>query len=234
MSRPRRPYGGDLPGRLQATMIRVLAAELSDQGRLARGKRYWSDGAVVDIVVGHGAVTAEILGSRPDPYVVTLEAAADPSGRGAVPSKRELWIGCTCPDDSGTGAEACKHAVAALFTLADEVSIEPSLLERWRRGTRAARPPEPTRTTSSQLADVIELHPGRKPSPHPGRKPTAHPGRDPALDARRDQVALLLQPPTGAAAPRFPVPGELEHPPIRDRALSAVVEDALAHLTIPW
>ncbi|HLV76230.1 MAG TPA: hypothetical protein VKY91_25875, partial [Vulgatibacteraceae bacterium] len=122
MSRPRRPYGGDLPGRLQATMIRVLAAELSDQGRLARGKRYWSEGAVVDIVVGHGAVTAEILGSRPDPYVVTLEAAADPSGHGAVPSKRELWIGCTCPDDSGTGAEACKHAVAALFTLADEVS----------------------------------------------------------------------------------------------------------------
>src|SRR5690606_29447220 len=107
VSRPRRPYGGDLPGRLQATMIRVLAAELSDQGRLARGKRYWSEGAVVDIVVGHGAVTAEILGSRPDPYVVTLEAAADPSGHGAVPSKRELWIGCTCPDDSGTGAEAC-------------------------------------------------------------------------------------------------------------------------------
>ena len=230
MSRPRRPYGGDLPGRLQATMIRVLAAELSDQGRLARGKRYWSDGAVVDIVVGHGAVTAEILGSRPDPYVVTLEAAADPSGRGAVPSKRELWIGCTCPDDSGTGVEACKHAVAALFTLADEVSIEPSLLERWRRGTRAARPAAPAPTTSRQLADVIELHPRRDPTQHPER----HTGRDPALDARRDQVALLLQPPAGAAAPQFPVPGGLEHPPIRDRALSAVIEDALAHLTIPW
>ena len=226
MSRPRRPYGGDLPGRLQATMIRVLAAELSDQGRLARGKRYWSEGAVVDIVVGHGAVTAEILGSRPDPYVVTLEAAADPSGRGAVPSKRELWIGCTCPDDSGTGAEACKHAVAALFTLADEVSIEPSLLERWRRGTRAPRPAAPAPTTSRGLADVIELH--------PGRDPALHPGRDPALDARRDQVALLLQPPAGAAAPEFPVPSELEHAPIRDRALAAVVEDALAHLTIPW
>lgn len=38
MSKPRRPYGNP-PGRLPATMIKVLAAELSDQGRLARGKR---------------------------------------------------------------------------------------------------------------------------------------------------------------------------------------------------
>lgn len=220
MSRPRRPFGPDLPGRLQATMIRVLAAEVSDQGRLARGKRYWSEGAVVDIVVGHGVVTAEILGSRPEPYVVTLEAAADPAGR-AVPTKRELWIGCTCPDDAGTGAEACKHAVAALFTLADEVAIEPALLERWRRGTRSARPAPVTTTgagASSQLAEVIELHPRR----------------DPAVDARRDQVARLLQSPGGATPPGFPVPTALEHPPMRDRALAAVLADALAHLAIPW
>lgn len=217
MSRPRTPYGSDLPGRLPATMIRVLAAELSDQGRLARGKRYWSEGAVVDIVVGHGAVTAEILGSRPEPYVVTLEAAADTSGRGGVPSKRELWIGCTCPDDTGTGAEACKHAVAALFTLADEVSIEPELLERWRRGTRAARPAAPPAPVQP-LADVIELRPQH----------------DPALDARREQMARLLYPPVGAAPPEFAAPAAIEHPPIRNRALAEALDDALAHLTIPW
>ena len=74
VSRPRKPYGPNPPGRLPATMIKVLAAELSDQGRLARGKRYWADHAVIDIVIGHGAVTAEIQGSRAKPYVVTIEA----------------------------------------------------------------------------------------------------------------------------------------------------------------
>jgi uncharacterized Zn finger protein len=74
VSRPRKPYGPNPPGRLPATMIKVLAAEMSDQGRLSRGKRYWADDAVVDIVIGHGAVTAEVQGGRPDPYVVTIEA----------------------------------------------------------------------------------------------------------------------------------------------------------------
>lgn len=218
MSRPRTPYGNDLPGKLPATMIRVLAAELSDQGRLARGKRYWSEGAVVDIVVGHGAVTAEILGSRPDPYVVTLEAAADASGRGGVPSKRELWIGCTCPDDTGAESEACKHAVAALFVLADEVSIEPALLDRWRRGTRQLRPAAPAATAGRPLADVIELRPRR----------------DPAADVRRDQVARLLYPPVGAGPPEFPRPSPLEHPPAGNRALAEALDDILAHLAMPW
>ena len=41
MSRPRKPFGADQPGRLMATMLKVLAAEMSDQQRLARG----ADGA---------------------------------------------------------------------------------------------------------------------------------------------------------------------------------------------
>ena len=127
-------------------MIKVLAAELSDQGRLSRGKRYWAEDAVVDIVVVHGAVTAVIQGSRPDPYVVTIEAT---QGTG-VPSKREVWISCTCPDD-GVETEACKHAVAALFALSDEVAIEPALIERWRTGSARRRPAEPG------LAEVVPL-----------------------------------------------------------------------------
>jgi hypothetical protein len=39
MSRPRKPFGPNPPGRLPATMLKVLAAELSDQGRLSRGRR---------------------------------------------------------------------------------------------------------------------------------------------------------------------------------------------------
>jgi uncharacterized Zn finger protein len=135
VSRPRKPYGPNPPGRLLGTMIKVLAAEMSDQGRLARGKRYWADDAVIDIVVGHGAVTAEIQGSRQQPYVVTIEA----SGGSGLPGRREVWARCTCPDDTGTGVDLCKHAVAAFFALADEVAIEPELVDRWRASSRPGR-----------------------------------------------------------------------------------------------
>ncbi len=134
MSKPRKPYGPNPPGRLSATMIKVLAAEMSDSGRLGRGKRYWNDDAVIDLVVGHGVVTAEVQGSRSQPYVVTIGAMP---GDG-VPSRRHVQVRCTCPDDDGFDA-ACKHAVAALFALSDEVAIDPTVIDRWRGKTRRDR-----------------------------------------------------------------------------------------------
>jgi len=212
--KPRKPYGANPPGRLPATMIKVLAAELSDQGRLSRGKRYWAEDAVVDLVVGHGAVTAVIQGSRPDPYVVTIEAT---QGTG-VPSKREVWITCTCPDD-GMETEACKHAVAALFALSDEVAIEPALLERWRTGSRR-------RPTSNGLAEVVPLRREQAPAPS---EPQSAP-RDPVAD----ELALLLGAPNGASAPEFPEVARLPHTGIRDRQLADVLSDAIEHLAIDW
>ena len=89
--KPRQPYGANPPGRLPATMIKVLAAELSDQGRLSRGKRYWAEDAVVDIVVGHGAVTGVIQGSR----FGELRFYADWSGLSSTPdplqTARDNW-----------------------------------------------------------------------------------------------------------------------------------------------
>ncbi len=229
MSRPRKPYGPNPPGRLLGTMIKVLAAEMSDQGRLARGKRYWSDDAVVDIVVGHGAVTAEIQGSRPQPYVVTIEAA----GGTGIPGRRDVWAQCTCPDDTGTGADLCKHAVAAFFALADEVSIDPDLVDRWRRRTRRDH------------STVTELHPGRAADDHDDDEDhdglrwgegagaeviELRPRTDPDLDA----IARLLRAPAGASPPVFPEVDELDHGPIRNRSLSEVLDDALDHLAIRW
>jgi hypothetical protein len=111
-------------------MLRVLAAEMSDAARLSRGKRYWSDQAVIDLHVGPGVATAEVQGSRRSPYVAVLRVGP---GSGA-PSRRDVDVACSCPDDDGTGIHACKHVVAALFALADEVSIEPEVLQRWRGG----------------------------------------------------------------------------------------------------
>ena len=230
MSRPRKPFGTNTPGRLPATMIKVLAAELSDQGRLARGRRYWTDSAVTDIVIGHGSVTAVVQGSRPTPYVVTIEANA---GAG-VPSKRDVWVRCTCPDDAGSGSQACKHAVAALFALSDEVAVEPELVDRWRRSTssfaaHASADHDDTgddtgderrsaRVVASvdprRIADVIQLHPRRDPI--------------------ADQLALLLHAPGGAVAPEIPYPEPIDHGPIRDPLLADVLADALHQLANRW
>ena len=67
MSRPRKPFGANHPGRLPATMMKVLAAEMSDPSRLRRGKQYAKDGSVLDIVIDPGTVTCEIQGSRSMP-----------------------------------------------------------------------------------------------------------------------------------------------------------------------
>ena len=235
MSRPRKPYGQNPPGRLLGTMIKVLAAEMSDQGRLARGKRYWADEAVIDIVVGHGAVTAEVQGSRQQPYVVTIEA----SGGSGVPGKREVWAQCTCPDDTGTGLDLCKHAVAAFFALADEVTIEPELVDRWRHSARVAREPEPadpdeaTRLRPTTVASTDDDDDDDADGRTPGSGADVIELR-PRIDADADAISHLLRAPAGASPPSFPDVDELDHGPIRNRQFADVLDDALDHLAIRW
>jgi uncharacterized Zn finger protein len=236
MSKPRRPYGNP-PGRLPATMIKVLAAELSDQGRLARGKRYYADDAVIDIVVGHGSVTAEIQGSRARPYVVTIEAKP---GSG-VPAKRQLWIRCTCPDDTGMGDEACKHAVAAMFALSDEIAIDPDLLERWRGGSGA---PHEERATDERaaVAEPAELPsnvvPIRRDRPVvPSEKSPPWERRAVARDEHADEIGVLLAAHAGALQPESLLDVEvsrLDHRGLRSTIIADVLDDALSNLRINW
>ncbi len=207
MSRPRTPFGADRPGLMAATTIRVLAAEMSDPGRFARGKRYFSDRAVTDIVVGHGVVTAEVLGSRREPYVVTIETRA---GNG-VPSRADVTVRCTCPDDDGWGRSACKHAVAALLTLGDELTIEPELLPRWRRSDTVETDDEPT--------DDETEH---------------EPGHELMVTDREHPLAALLGFPDGAALPPVPDLDDAVHPRFPDPLVAAVLEDALDALHLRW
>jgi hypothetical protein len=188
MSEPRHAFGKQ-PGRVVAAMLRALAAELSDPGRYSRAKAYARDGAVIEIDIRPQTITGLVLGSRRQPYEVLLAAdaasaeeiaIANPAVLGSmtmlVPGREELSVACTCPDATGFGGGLCKHAVALLLVLADETTIEPELLVRWRspdpdarvRALDAHRLPGRGRTRApvATRVDVLAgLLDGRRPLP---------------------------------------------------------------------
>ena len=132
-------------------MLRALAAELSDPGRFSRAKAYARDGAVIDIDIEPGEVRGEVQGSRYEPYVATIYVAPAADGEGLlglIPERREVMPTCSCPDAETFGV--CKHALAVLLVLADEVTIEPDLLTHWR-----ARRPGDHRVVSPEPADRL-------------------------------------------------------------------------------
>ena len=168
-------------------MMKVLAAELSDPAASCAASATAADDAVVDIVMGHGAATAVVQGAaRP----VRRDAARARPGR-SVPARRELTVRCTCPDDDALGGGACKHAVAALFALADEVA---STSTCWRGGARptacADRRPEGRHRRTRHSARDEPPATGRpahrrdhRPAPSAAAGPTPGPAR--ADGARR-------------------------------------------------
>jgi hypothetical protein len=147
---------------LAAQQLAELAVALADGERLARGRRYQRRGKVSAVHVGGGAATAEVEGSRPDPYEVTL--AVKPANENtrravsagdvvaAVPKPGDVAITCVCPD----WGDPCKHGVAALLELAREVDDDPSALLRWRGIDEVVAPPPPG---TESLADLADLHP---------------------------------------------------------------------------
>ena len=240
MSRPRKPFGANHPGRLPATMMKVLAAEMSDPSRLRRGKQYAKDGSVLDIVIDPGTVTCEIQGSRSTPYIAVVVVTP---GNG-MPLRRDVRYTCTCPDNDNWDNHACKHVVATMFTLSDEFLLEPALLDLWR-----GRPSEDdasggdngtddetddqTRTGDSTLS--FRVGSGRA-GRHlrlvrPGE------GATPPREAQRpvvDPLAELLRVPEGTVFPDIVDIERIEPQLPRPRELATVLRDALAHLRIDW
>jgi SWIM zinc finger len=224
VTRPRQAFGSQ-PGRLPATLLRALSAELSDPGRYRRAKEYARDGAVIEIDVRPGVVAGQVLGSRRSPYEVAIladpvdddELAVTTNVVTLVPERTELAVSCTCPD--ADGGMMCKHALALLMVLADEVSIEPELLARWRR----AGPESPGRTSRLR---------GRRTTsaPSPGGRGTRPSGAGPA-PPRVDVLAPLLRSPS----PLGPLPeipaiesAALLTPPARADATSELLDRVLA------
>jgi hypothetical protein len=218
MTRPRQPFGAQHPGRLPATMLKVLAAEISDPQRLRRGKQYAFDGSVLDIVIEPGAVTCEVQGSRPTPYIARVEVDA---GNG-MPLRRDLDLSCSCPDDGDLYDHACKHVVAALFAFSNEVLIEPALLDVWRQ--------QPTHhpSTGSDPAIRTRRHLSLV---HSDTTPATGMA---AVVAHTDALQHLLSCPAGHELPSIPTLDPID--PIRPQRhdLAAVLTDALGHLHVDW
>jgi hypothetical protein len=193
MSPPRRSFGPNPPGRLAAAMLRALAAELADPGRFTRAKAYARDGAVVDIEIEPCVVRAEVQGSRYDPYVTELHVAAADHALGdrdlveLVPDRNEIAGACTCPDAAPSGGASCKHVLATLLVLADELTIEPALLTRWRSAASRA---VSSRPSAEPAADVLaDLLGTRGPLPTP---PVLPPRLPVAMPAAAGETAAVL------------------------------------------
>lgn len=127
-------------GKLATTLLSVTVAGMADPPRFRRGKHYATEGAVTRLEVSTGTLRAWVQGSRPEPYeaIVTTEVVDRPTIGSAeslrpllsrlTPDAAELMTSCTCPDWD----DPCKHAVAALLALADELTSRPELLVEWR------------------------------------------------------------------------------------------------------
>jgi hypothetical protein len=230
MSRPRKPFGTSQPGRLPATMMKVLAAEMSDPARHRRGKQYASDDSVLDIIIETGAVTCEIQGSRSMPYVATVEVTR---GSG-MPLRRDITCTCSCPDDDNWDGHACKHVVATLYTLSNEFLIEPELLDVWRG-----------QATGDERYDDDES-PDFDDTPTPGTRRHLslvrgddNPDDDEPLPAPEPRIVedslrpvLVLQP--GTELPEIPALERADLRPPKDRDLAAVLRDAMQHVRVDW
>lgn len=223
MSRPRKPFGANHPGRLPATMMKVLAAEMSDPQRLRRGKQYAKDGSVLDIVIDPGTVTCTIQGSRATPYIAMLRVTP---GDG-MPLRRDVTTTCTCPDADWDST--CKHAVAAMFTLADEFLLEPELLDLWRGRDVGERDERDDRDEPADRDEPGEPLPRRERHLRLVPPPVDAPGR------RGDRLAALLRFPEGAELPDVPALEPIDVAPPSDRRLADALAGALAEFrALDW
>lgn len=252
MTRPRKPFGAQQPGRLPATMMKVLAAEMSDPQRLRRGKQYAKDGSVLDIVVDPGVVTCEVQGSRSTPYIAALEVTP---GDG-MPLRRDVHAVCNCPDDDWTD-HACKHVIATMFAFADELLIEPELLDVWRGNERteldgtdrdddAEDEHEETGHGPDRDADddgrggdddlprrrrhLQLVRDGMEQGRAERREQHARQAREPFVDP----IADVLTIPDGATLPQVPHLERGEERLPRRPELATILRDAYRHLHIDW
>jgi uncharacterized Zn finger protein len=241
VSRPRKPFGTSQPGRLPATMMKVLAAEMSDPARHRRGKQYAGDGSVLDIIIEPGVATCEIQGSRSVPYVAMVHVTP---GSG-MPLRRHLTCTCSCPDDDNWDGHACKHVVATLYTMSNEFLIEPELLDVWRGQDvdgddggsdghpndeldRSDRTPNGTRRHLSVVRDLDDNDLDDDDHDDGRERESAR------AVAFFDPLEPVLRLQSGTQLPDIPVLDRADLRPPKDRDLATALRDAMLHVRVEW
>ena len=95
---------GRAPGPSLRRIGRLLA-DRTDGGRLIRGQELFEDGMVLELVIDSDRVSADVVGSRSQPYRATIWLATN---RPLPDDAWDLAFDCSCPDVG----DPCKHAVA--------------------------------------------------------------------------------------------------------------------------
>lgn len=253
MSRPRKPFGAQQPGRLPSTMMKVLAAEMSDPQRLRRGKQYAKDGSVLDIIIEPGVVTCEVQGSRSTPYIASLEVS---SGDG-MPLRRDVHAVCSCPDDDNWDDHACKHVLATMFVFADELLMEPELLDVWRGNDTSEfastdehddiagpsgriRETDTNTDTDDEARDADDIPKRRRHlqlvrnGMEQGRAERKQQAAERSREPLADPIADVLAFPEGATLPEIPHLERAEERLPRRPELASILRDAYRSLRIDW
>ncbi len=186
-------------------------------------------------MVDPGVVTCEVQGSRSTPYIASLEVTP---GDG-MPLRRDVHAVCNCPDDANWDDHACKHVIATMFAFADELLIEPELLDVWRGNERtdvdddaddaepdADEPDDiPRRRRHLQLVrDGMEQGRAERREQHARRE------REPFVDP----IADVLTVPDGVALPEIPHLERADERLPRRPELATILRDAYRHLHIDW
>ncbi|MCA2214612.1 SWIM zinc finger family protein [Jidongwangia harbinensis] len=139
-----------------------ILEQVCDGGRLARGRTYARKGQVIDFVLTPGRVTGQVQGSRPDPYLVTIDIAAYDDAQWTVASQAlasqalyraallagdmpheivDVFAGLDLPlfpsaldmrCSCPDWSVPCKHVSAVLYVLAEAFDDDPFLVLAWR------------------------------------------------------------------------------------------------------
>lgn len=116
----RRPLRSD-----EARAIANLAIDMGDPGRMSKARRLHRSGSVGSIDIESGTAHATITDSDGELYDVTVTVVAPPAQK--LPTSSDVVAACTC-DDTG---DACRHALAAVLGVAEEVEIDVRVIDRW-------------------------------------------------------------------------------------------------------
>ena len=190
---------------LAGQQIAELAARCGEGGRLSRGRALYRKGAVSDLALTVGSVSATVRGSKGNRYTSTIATLVAPPSvhrqvteageRGVTgddligedievcPRDGDLGFDCEC-DDWG---EPCKHVLAVVLALADRVDLNVDDLLMWRglapRPAPTTRPPAEGRkdrlTELKALLGDTAPRPTRPAAPAAGSPATIKPESPP-------------------------------------------------------